>query len=89
MSADLEGRTVVGFRPMTEEELLGEAWDLLAHQLPPPVIELDNGTIIYPSQDAAGNGPGCLFGKDPDGRSIRFDVQARCGDQPPRVFPRE
>ncbi len=89
MSADLEGRIIVSFRPMTERELLEEGWELLAHQLPPPVIELDDGTIVFPSRDAAGNGPGCLFGKGPDGRSIRFDVQTRCGEQPPRVFPRE
>lgn len=75
MSTDLEGRTIVGVRPMTEQELMVEAWDLLAHQLPPPVIELDDGTIIYPSRDDAGNGPGCLFGMDTDGRFVRFNVQ--------------
>ena len=75
MSADLEGRTIVGIRPMTEQELLAEAWELSAHQLPPPVIELDDGTIIYPSRDDAGNGPGCLFGVGADGRSINFNVQ--------------
>lgn len=75
MSTNLEGRSIVGVRPMTEHELSAEAWDLPAHQLPPPVIELDDGTIIYPSRDDAGNGPGCLFGRNCCGIAIRFATQ--------------
>ncbi len=28
----------------------------------PPVFELDDGTLIYPSADPEGNGPGAIFG---------------------------
>jgi hypothetical protein len=31
------------------------------------VLVLDDGTILYPSRDDEGNGPGALFGADRDG----------------------
>ena len=73
MSAELEGRTITELRPMTEAEMADEGWDF---QLDPtvPVIVLDDGTLIYPSRDDAGNGPGALFGQSSDGRTVAFLV---------------
>ncbi len=62
---DLVGRTVVAVRPMTEEELEAEGWG--NYLLPPPAIVFDDATIVYPSRDDEGNGPGVLFGIDNDG----------------------
>lgn len=53
------GRTIKSIRPMFEEELDGFGWyrgmDI------PFVIILDDDTVIVPSQDPEGNGPGHLF----------------------------
>ncbi len=62
---DLVGRTVVAVRHMTEEELETEGWG--NYLLAPTVIVLDDTTIVYPSRDDEGNGPGVLFGVDKDG----------------------
>jgi hypothetical protein len=58
---------------MTQAEMIDEGWDF---QLDPitPVIVLDDGTLIYPSRDHEGNGPGALFGKASDGRTVTFLV---------------
>jgi len=71
MGIDLEGRSITAFRPMTQQELGAEMWDV-THEGPPYVIELDNGTIIFPSRDSEGNGPGCFFGTTAEGHLIRF-----------------
>ncbi|HRZ18686.1 MAG TPA: hypothetical protein P5136_01400 [Methanofastidiosum sp.] len=51
-------------RPMTKEEMDAEGW---YGDRPPSVIELADGTKLYPSRDSEGNGPGCLFGVTPKG----------------------
>lgn len=55
----LVGRRIVEVRAMNKHELEAEGW-------PPdetvPVLVLDNGTILFPSRDEEGNGPGALFG---------------------------
>jgi hypothetical protein len=48
---------------MTTSEMNREGW----YGYPPPVIELSNGTLLYPSQDDEGNSPGALFGLGSDG----------------------
>ncbi len=67
---DIIGKRIVDVRPMTDQELADEYWEGFEH-LEPPVVVLDDGTILYPSRDAEGNGPGSLFGKESDG----FDFQ--------------
>ena len=56
---DLVGRRIVEVRAMSAPELEAEGW-------PPdetvPVLVLDNGTLLFPSRDDEGNGPGALFG---------------------------
>ena len=55
----LVGRRIVEVGAMSAREREGEGW-------PPdesvPVLVLDSGTILFPSRDEEGNGPGALFG---------------------------
>jgi len=53
----MEGRKIVKVRLQTETEMDSEGWNK-----PSPVLELDDGTLLYPSRDYEGNGPGALFG---------------------------
>jgi hypothetical protein len=49
---------------MTDNEMKDEGWDRdYWTDINPTCFVLDDGTIIYPSQDAEGNGPGMFFGK--------------------------
>ena len=65
---ELIGRKIVCVRPITEQEREDEGWD--NDHSATSVIELDNGTLIYPSQDDEGNGAGTLFGKSKDGETF-------------------
>jgi len=55
----LVGRRIVALRAMGARELEAEGWspDKIT-----PVLVLDDGTILFPSRDGEGNGPGALFG---------------------------
>lgn len=59
----IKGRTIVEVRHMTQEEVETEGWER-----PALALVLDDGTVIYPSQDDEGNGPGTLFGTTPTGQ---------------------
>lgn len=74
MSTAIVGRTITGVRPMRYSELEAEGWEVGPFDDPPAVIELDDGAIIYPSCDSEGNGPGALFGRTPEGRSVHYAV---------------
>lgn len=52
----LLGRKIVRVRYVTEQEMRDLYWHKSA-----VVMELDNGTLVYPAQDDEGNGPGALF----------------------------
>ena len=52
----LLGKTIVRVRYITENEMRDLYWDRAG-----VVFELNDGTIVYPSQDDEGNGPGALF----------------------------
>ena len=67
--SDLSGRTIREVRRMTPAELNAEGWHPSAYDCP-TVLVLDDGTRLFPSQDAEGNGPGVLFGTDPTGKSF-------------------
>ena len=56
------GRTIVGARKMTRDEAEAEGWNGLRDWDYPVVLILDDGTILFPSADEEGNGPGELFG---------------------------
>ena len=64
------GQRITNIRPMTDLELAAEGWDEDYLALP-AVLELENGNLIYPSRDDAGNGPGALFGMI-DGEAVRI-----------------
>lgn len=55
---NLVGKKIKRFRKLTKTETDAEGWDG-----PTSCIELEDGTIIYASQDDEGNGPGRLFGR--------------------------
>ena len=58
MRSFLTGKTVKTVRPMTSKEMERESWT----GAPALVIEFVDGTLVYPSRDEEGNGPGALFG---------------------------
>ena len=55
----LVGRTIVKVRYMTDEER-----DLIGFSSRAVVLQLDNGLLVYPSQDDEGNDAGALFTTD-------------------------
>jgi len=57
MTDELEGKKIVAVRQMTAKELEHEGWDN-----PNTCLVLDDGSLLYPSQDEEGNGPGAIFG---------------------------
>lgn len=52
----LVGKKIAAVSYLTEEELTELGWDSSCI-----AIELDDGTVIFASQDDEGNGPGALF----------------------------
>lgn len=52
----LKGRTIVGVRYMDEKDMANCGWDRSA-----VILVLDDGTIMWPSADDEGNGPGALY----------------------------
>lgn len=56
IAAKLVGRRIVGFSYMTKEEAASQYWHGRA-----PVLELDDGTLLYASADDEGNDAGALF----------------------------
>lgn len=52
----LKGRTIVKVRIMTREEADASLWSERAF-----VLQLDDDTLLWPSQDDEGNGAGALF----------------------------
>lgn len=65
----LEGKSVKEIRGMTKAELEDEGWHKNDECT---VIVFDDGTLIYPSRDSEGNGPGALFGTKPDGTRFGY-----------------
>ena len=62
---NIAGQRIADVREMTSEELEREGWR--AHDWQSTVfLELESGTILYPSTDPEGNAPGAIFGIDAD-----------------------
>lgn len=55
------GLRVTNVRKMTNNEKKIEGWDFY-ERAEPVVIEFEDGSKIYASQDPEGNGPGEIFG---------------------------
>ena len=66
---NLVGRKIVSVRYLSDEEL--ETLDWYDKAI---VIQLDDGSIIFPSRDDEGNGAGALFGQNEAGESIDLPV---------------
>ena len=60
-----EGTKITKIRNMTKQELSNEGWNDY-HLADDNIValELDNGTVIYPSRDYEGNGAVVFFGYD-------------------------
>ena len=67
----LEGAVVKCVRPMTQSEVDHHNWTMQAMVGSVPlvlVLEKDGNEIrLFASRDPEGNGPGVIFGEDPDG----------------------
>lgn len=59
---NLIGRKIVNIINLSKKIIEAEGWQNSPY--PCIAILLDDGNIIYPSQDEEGNGPGALFGKN-------------------------
>lgn len=64
------GQRITGLRKMTKSEMRAEGWEHEARWSTPVCIVLEDGTLLYPSRDGEGNGPGVLFGRAKDGTSF-------------------
>jgi hypothetical protein len=62
------GKRIVKVRRMTNKEMKREGWEGCVHR--PVVLVLDDGTLLYPSCDDEGNGPGAIFGFNTEGQAI-------------------
>lgn len=65
----LLNRKIVKVRYMTDAEVKGFGWTRK-----PIVLELDNGTVLYPSSDDEGNEAGTLFGTRRRTEDLTFPV---------------
>jgi hypothetical protein len=59
---NLTGKKIINVRYMSQAEMDALGWHSRAL-----VIQLDDGTLIYPSQDDEGNNAGALFGQTKNG----------------------
>ena len=67
------GTTIKNVRPMTKKELDDQMWSSM---YPIPVLELDDGSILFSSSDSEGNSPGAIFGSTSDGEGFTVIASA-------------
>lgn len=65
----LLGRTITGVRYLTDKEVETLGWYRAAI-----VLMLDDGSLLFPSQDDEGNNAGALFGQGKNGEEITLPV---------------
>ena len=58
MALKITGKTIKRVRAMTKAEAKLEGWSNIPNVLACPVIELEDGTLIYPTSDMEANSPG-------------------------------
>lgn len=56
------GVKLVNVRTITKKEVKQEGWEHDYHASYAKVLEFDDGSVIYGSQDYEGNGSGAIFG---------------------------
>jgi hypothetical protein len=66
---NLVGKKIVMARYMSKEEAENMGW-----YSRPVVLQLNDGSIIFPSMDDEGNNGGALFGQDKDNNDITCPV---------------
>ena len=72
---ELLGQKLCTIQPMTKE-LAEEFWPGASRGFEGNVVLVfENGIKLVASQDAEGNGPGCMFCKDIDGGHIALMIQ--------------
>lgn len=64
-SDTLVGRSIVGVRYLTGEEVERLGWHSRS-----VIFELDNGHLVWPSSDDEGNDAGAIFTTDPKGSTL-------------------
>lgn len=69
MLRHVQGKTIVDIRWMSEDEVREMGWSCGA-----VVLVLDDGTLLLPSRDDEGNGPGALFGQSDSEDGFTFPV---------------
>lgn len=67
--AGLLGLRITKVRYLTREEMESLGWSQSV-----VVIELENGTLLFPSRDDEGNDGGALFGQTKQGEDLTFPV---------------
>jgi hypothetical protein len=72
---DPVGQVITRIRALRPGELADLDWPDPYPVLSCPVLELSDGTCFYPVQDEEGNGPGCLWGRSPDGEAVTILLQ--------------
>ena len=66
----LKGRTIINVRYLTDEEMKGMGWHRKSI-----VLELSDGSLLFPSSDDEGNDAGALFGQSPTNEELTFPVK--------------
>ncbi len=56
------GVKLVDVRNMTQKEINNEGWDYYSQSDNIKALVFDDGSVVYPSMDYEGNGPGAIFG---------------------------
>ena len=67
---NIEGMKIVKVRELTAKEMDSEGW-IACHRTHPIALVLDNGAVLFASQDDEGNGPGAMFGHSKEGGGFR------------------
>jgi len=79
----LQGRTIKTVRYMTAEETKGYGWGEC-----PVILELDDGTLLYPSTDPEGNEAGTILIQGPkEEEGCLGSLPARMADNVNRRLP--
>jgi hypothetical protein len=63
----LEGKTITRVRYMTDDEAKGIGWGYQGRAV---MLILDDGSMVLPSVDPEGNGPGALFTNIPGAETL-------------------
>lgn len=63
----LKGRTIVDVRYLTDIEMKGMGWHNKSI-----VLELSDGSLLFPSCDDEGNDAGALFGQSSTNENLKF-----------------